>query len=109
MGAGLSGPGLYYCPWPRCFVYHTIAFGAAFTLPCCALRGISCGATMTIEALVGFGFPILPRPGSFLCTLLGVRSEAAYIRKIECDHTRRSIHLCAYPPPQVCRYLRHAA
>jgi hypothetical protein len=24
---------------------------------------------MTIEALVGFGFPILPRPGFFLCTL----------------------------------------
>jgi hypothetical protein len=34
-----------------------------------ALRGISGDATMTIEALVGFGFPILPRPGSFLCTL----------------------------------------
>ena len=34
-----------------------------------ALRGISGDATMTIEALVGFGFPILPRPGFFLCTL----------------------------------------
>jgi len=22
-----------YCPWPRCFAYHTIVFGAAFTLP----------------------------------------------------------------------------
>src|SRR5215207_10793863 len=37
---------------------------AAFALPCCALRGISGGATMTIEALVGFGFPILPGQGS---------------------------------------------
>ena len=35
----------------------------------CALRGISGDATMTIEALVGFGFPVLPRPGFFLCTL----------------------------------------
>jgi hypothetical protein len=22
-----------YCPWPRCFVYHTIPFGAALALP----------------------------------------------------------------------------
>src|SRR5687767_8272563 len=74
------------CSWPRCFVYHTIAFGAAFTLPCCALRGTSGGATKTIEALVDFGSPILPRPGFFLCTLLGVRRGAAYIRQPECDH-----------------------
>ena len=54
-----------YCPWPRCFVYHTIAFGAAFALPCCALRGTSGGATMTIEALVGFGSsPSSPGQGS---------------------------------------------
>ena len=86
-----------YCSWPRCFVFLPIAFGAAFTLPCCALRGISGGATKTIEALVDFGSPILPRPGFFLCTLLGVRRGAAYISQPECDHTRRSIHLCAYP------------
>src|SRR5215217_645182 len=39
-----------YCPWPRCFVYHTIPFGAALALPCCALRGISGGATMTYRS-----------------------------------------------------------
>jgi hypothetical protein len=45
-----------YCPWPRCFrCIRFLAFGAAFTLPCCALRRISGGATMAIEALVGFG------------------------------------------------------
>ena len=33
------------------------------------------------EAPVGSEFPILPRPGFFLCTLLGVRREAAYIRQ----------------------------
>ena len=42
-----------YCPWPRSFVYHTIAFGAAFTLHCCALRGIWGGATMTIPGGTG--------------------------------------------------------
>ena len=40
-----------------------------FALPVSALRETSGGATMTIEALVGFGYPILPRPGFFLCTL----------------------------------------
>src|SRR5215203_3284211 len=35
-----------------------------FTLACCALRGISGGATMAIEALVGSGSPILPGQGS---------------------------------------------
>jgi hypothetical protein len=39
-----------YCPWPRCFVYHTIPFGAACTLPDCALRGTSGGATMTYRS-----------------------------------------------------------
>jgi hypothetical protein len=78
MGAGLSGPGLYYCPWTRCFVYHTIAFGAACTLPCCGLRGISGGATMTIEALVGFGSPILPDQGP------------SYVRYWACVERRRT-------------------
>jgi hypothetical protein len=42
-----------YCPWPRCFVYHTIAFGAAFTLPCCVLRGTWGDATMTVPGGAG--------------------------------------------------------
>jgi hypothetical protein len=67
-GRGPTGLRPLYCPWPRCFVYLPIAFGAAFTLRCCALRGASGGATMTIEALVGFGFPVLPRPGFFYNT-----------------------------------------
>jgi hypothetical protein len=36
---------------------------------------------MTIEALVGFGFPILPRPGFFLCTL-DYEPASLYIRNI---------------------------
>ena len=44
-----------------------------------AWRGIAGGATMSIEALVGFGSPIV-RPGFYLCTLLGVRSGATYIK-----------------------------
>src|SRR5215212_3377763 len=81
--AGLAGAPALYCPWPRCFVYHTIAFGAAFTLHCCALRGISGGATMTIPGGGAqhsvtrlFHFPdVLGTPasliGSELSSLLG--------------------------------------
>src|SRR5215217_2663249 len=59
-----------YCPWPRCFVYHTIPFGAALALPCCALRGISGGATMTYRSPGRFLVsPSSPGQGSFLCTL----------------------------------------
>jgi hypothetical protein len=56
-------------------------FGAASALPCCALRGISGGATMAIEALVGFGSPLVLRPGFFLCTL-DYEPASLYIRNI---------------------------
>src|SRR5215208_6874887 len=58
-----------YCPWPRCFVYHTIAWrGLHFALLCVA-RDLGWCDHEIIEALVGFCSPILLRPGFFLCTL----------------------------------------
>ena len=69
-----------YWPWPR----STEPLGARpLALPASTLRGISGAATMTIEALVGFGSPILLRPGFFLCMLLGVRRGATYIRQTQ--------------------------
>src|SRR5215204_7629718 len=58
-----------YCPWPRCFVYHTIAWrGLHFALLCVA-RDLGWCDHEIIEALVGSASPILLRPGFFLCTL----------------------------------------
>ena len=53
-----------------------------FALAVCALRGISGGATMTYRSPGRFWFPILPRPGLFLCTFLGVSRGVLYIRRV---------------------------
>src|SRR5215212_11249337 len=43
-----------YCPCPRYFdISLFFAFGAAFTLPVCALRGTSDGETMTTPGAAG--------------------------------------------------------
>ena len=49
-----------YCPWSRCFVYHTIAWrGLHFALLCVA-RDLGWCDHEIIEALVGFWFPHPP-------------------------------------------------
>jgi len=58
-----------YCPWPRFFARFPGEFSAACTSPCCALRGISGGATMPYRSPGRFRFPHPTRPGFFLCTL----------------------------------------
>src|SRR5215218_2146943 len=58
-----------YCPWPRFFARFPGEFSAACTSPCCALRGISGGATMPYRSPGRFRFPHPIRPGFFLCTL----------------------------------------
>ena len=58
-----------YCPWPRFFARFPGEFSAACTSPCCALRGISGGATVPYRSPGRFRFPHPTRPGFFLCTL----------------------------------------
>jgi hypothetical protein len=60
IGTGLSGSGLYTAPWPRCFAFLPIAFGAAFTLPCCALRWVVGGATMSTPGGAGTSCQSVP-------------------------------------------------
>src|SRR5829696_5771945 len=53
-----------YCPWSRCFVYHTIAWrGLHFALLCVA-RDLGWCDHEIIEALVGFCSPSYSGQGS---------------------------------------------
>ena len=71
----MTGPELYgapalYCPWPR---FSDSPLGAAFTLPRCALRGSSGGATMTT---LGAASTPLPKH----CNYLRARRTGFYQR-----------------------------
>ena len=71
-----------YCPWPRCFLYHTIPFGAALALHCCALRGTSGGATMTYRSPGRFRFFHPPPARVLLMYTRATSLHKLYIRNI---------------------------
>jgi hypothetical protein len=82
-----------YCPWPSFFARFPGEFSAACTSPCCALRGISGGATMPYRSPGRFRFPHPTRPGFFLCTLDYEPAKPV--------HKKHNTRRCEHPSPAV--------